>query len=277
MKYFIIGATGFIGSHLTDYLYKNGHSITAVYRSKSKFRINSDAKVNWIKRNLDEITVDDLTGHDVLINLSAAGMPNNPEKVSFEQMFHFNVTCLIKILQSAKAANIKKILLCSTFKEYGASAADFDFIPTTAPLKPTTPFACSRVSAFYAAQAFVDQHQIDIDYIRFFNVYGEGENALDLWTALKNAALANKDLNMTGGEQIRDYIDVAEVVKQLEVISSEENVNKIKVRHIASGQPIKLKDFTDYWWKHWAAQGKINYGVLPYRNYESMRIVAKID
>jgi nucleoside-diphosphate-sugar epimerase len=276
MKYFIVGATGFIGSHLVDDLYKKNHQITATFRKSPGLRIASVAEPFWLPRSLDQITVDDLIGHDVLIFLAAAGMPNNPEKVSFDEMFYYNLTCLIKILQAAKDAKIKKILLCSTFKEYGSSAAEYDFIPTTAPLLPTTPFSCSRVAGFYAAQAFAYQHSISIEYIRFFNVYGEGENELDLWTALRNAAILGQDFDMTPAEQIRDYIDVKDVVIQLGRIVDLPISNTLKVHHIASGQPIMLKDFADYWWKHWDAKGKIIYGALPYRTYESMRIVAKI-
>jgi len=276
MKYFIIGSTGFVGSHLTDYLYKQNHFITATYRSTPTFRINSSAKPNWIKRELDQISPEDVSGHDVLVHLVAAGMPNNPEKVSFNEMFYYNVTCLLKILQVAKDAGIKKIILGSTFKEYGRSAADYDFIPTTAPLLPTTPFSCSRVAGFYAAQAFALQHAIDIEYVRFFNLFGEGENALDLWTALRNAALSGDDFEMTGGEQIRDYISVDDAVLNLEKLSLSNSSPGLKISHIASGKAIKLSEFADHWWNHWEAKGKINYGSLPYRTYESMRIVAKI-
>jgi len=276
MKYFIVGATGFIGSHLVNYLHQQNHQITATYRSNSTLRIPSAAHVTWLSRTLDRITVKDLSGQDVLVFLAAAGMPNNPEKVTFQEMFYYNVTCLLNILATAKAAGVKKIIIGSTFKEYGKSAADYDFIPVDAALQPTTAFSCSRVAAYYAVQAFCYQNEVDVEYVRFFNVYGPGENAPDLWTALKNAALSGQDFGMTGGEQIRDYINVDSVVQQLETLSKKAVTPGLKVSHIASGQPIRLKDFADYWWQHWSATGKINYGQLPYRNYESLRIVAKI-
>ena len=81
---------------------------------------------------------------------------------------------------------------------------------------------------------------------------------------------------MTEGQQIRDYIHIDKVVTKLESISRLPKSNGIKISHIASGEPIRLKDFADYWWQHWGATGNLQFGILPYRTYESMRIVAKI-
>jgi nucleoside-diphosphate-sugar epimerase len=276
VRYFITGGTGFIGSHLINYLLATGHEVVATYRTNPTTRISITKQPVWLQRELDEITAKDLAGCDVLVNLASAGMPNNPEKVSFEDMYHYNVTCLVWLLGEAHKAGVRKVMLCSTFKEYGSSAADHDFIPTTAPLRPTTAFACSRVSAYMAAKAFSYTFPMDIEYIRFFNVYGEGENALDLWTALKNAAIAGDDFPMTGGEQVRDYISVDTVTARLEEIGRSESVPGLKVSHIASGEPIRLRDFTDHWWEEWGGTGKIVYGALPYRPYEAMRIVAAV-
>jgi dTDP-6-deoxy-L-talose 4-dehydrogenase (NAD+) len=203
-------------------------------------------------------------------------MPNNPEKVSFSDMYYYNVTGLLHLLNCAYEAKVKKIVVGSTFKEYGGSCADYEFVPTIAALRPTTPFACSRVSGFYAAQAFALQHDVDVAYVRFFNMYGDGENALDLWTALKTSAKLGQNFDMTGGEQVRDYMDVAEAAQQLVRVCESQVHGTLKVHHIASGTPVRLRDFADEWWAKWGAVGKINYGALPYRQYESMRIVAKL-
>lgn len=276
MKYFIIGATGFVGGHLTRLLLEQGHQVTATYRRQTTTRIPMSTTPDWHCRSLDQISAQDLLGHDVLVFLAAAGMPNNPEKVSFDEMFYYNVDCLIKILRAAKDAGVGKIIIGSTFKEYGWSCDRYDYVPTTAPLNPTTAFACSRVAGYYAARAFAFAENVNIEYIRFFNLYGEGENAPDLWTALRNAAITGQDFAMTNGEQIRDYLDITIAINQLAVISQQPNRPGLHISHIASGQPVKLRDFADYWWRQWSATGKINYGQLPYRSYESMRIVAKL-
>ena len=269
------GATGFVGSHLVNQLHSSGHEVTAMYRKKPTTRVALTKQPIWLQRQLDEITADDLKGHDVLLTLGAAGIPNNPEKVSLDEMFHWNVTALISMIDAAREANVKKIVICSTLKEYGDSAAKYDFIPADAPLLPTTPHGCSRVAGYMAVLAYAQTFNISIEYVRLFFIYGEGANELNLWTALKNAALAGEDFDMTPAEQVRDYIDVKDAAKQLNTVIELPGSNTLRVHHIASGKPVVLKDFADYWWNHWGAKGKINYGVLPYRSYESMRIVGK--
>ena len=276
MKVFLTGGTGFVGSHLLNDLHARECDVTAIYRTKTSTRVPLTKQPAWVQRNFFDVTVDDFRGHDVFIHLAAAGMPNNPEKVSFRDMNTQNVLGLLHMMTCAVEAGVKKIVIGSTFKEYGSSCSDYDFVPTTASLKPTTPFSCSRVAGFFVAQAFAQQYDVIVDYVRFFNMYGEGENELDLWTALKNAALRGDDFPMTGGEQVRDYIDVKLAVQQLSHICERSGTKGLTVHHIASGEPIRLRDFTDQWWSKWGAKGKILYGALPYRTYESMRIVAKI-
>lgn len=276
MKLFMTGGTGFVGGHLIQELHARGHDVTAICRAATPTRIPLTKQPHWTSREFFTVTAQDMFGHDVFVHLAAAGMPNNPEKVSFSDMYRYNVAGLVHLLECAKEAGVQKIVIGSTFKEYGDSCAEYAFIPTTASLQPTTPFACSRVSGFYAAQAFASHYGVDIEYVRFFNMYGDGENALDLWTALKTAATLGRDFDMTNGEQVRDYIAVEQAVQQLSSICERPTKRGLTTHHIASGVPIRLRDFTDKWWTEWGATGKINYGALPYRAYESMRIVAKV-
>lgn len=276
MKVFMTGGTGFVGGYLIEALHNRGYSVTAIARSLTRTRIPLSKQPVWLSRDFFSVTAADMAGHDVFVHLAAAGMPNNPEKVSFSDMYHHNVTGLIHLLDCAHEAGVQKTVVVSTFKEYGDSCSAYDFVPTNAALLPTTPFACSRVSGFYAAQAFALHFKSCVEYVRCFNMYGEGENALDLWTALKTAAVQGKDFDMTGGEQVRDYLDVVDATQMLASVCEIPKKLGVSVHHIASGVPVRLRDFADEWWAKWGATGKINYGALPYRAYESMRIVAQI-
>ena len=83
---------------------------------------------------------------------------------------------------------------------------------------------------------------------------------------------------MSGGEQIRDYVNVETVVWAfLEECKRTIDRGHWNIRNLGAGQPRSLKDFAAEWWAHWGALGKLEFGKLPYRKNEVMRYVPKID
>ena len=51
--------------------------------------------------------------------------------------------------------------------------------------------------------------------MRLFQVFGEGESENRLWPSLKKAAISGENVDMTKGEQLRDFIPVEDVANQL--------------------------------------------------------------
>ena len=110
--------------------------------------------------------------------------------------------------------------------------------------------------------------------MRLFNVYGEGENNERLWPSLKKAAEFNKDLKMTDGTEIRDFVSVNEVAKKILSASNFKKTNNRfpQIWHIASGKPITVRKFAQKKWKEFNAKGKLLFGrieVISKNNYIS--------
>ncbi len=79
MKIALIGATGFVGSHVLTELLNRGHVVTAIARTPGT-DINSDTPVSWVKAdvfNADEVS-DLVSGHDAVISAYNSGW-SNPE------------------------------------------------------------------------------------------------------------------------------------------------------------------------------------------------------
>jgi nucleoside-diphosphate-sugar epimerase len=117
-----------------------------------------------------------------------------------------------------------------------------------------------------------------VSIARIFQVYGEGEPAGRLWPALSAAALAGADYPMTAGEQIRDFIDVGSVAKQL--LSQTENSQAAagvpSVLHIGTGHSKTVREFAEQVWADHNASGRLLVGAIPYRANEIMRYVPQI-
>jgi nucleoside-diphosphate-sugar epimerase len=123
------------------------------------------------------------------------------------------------------------------------------------------------------------EHRLKLQYLRIFQVFGEGEAETRLWPSLRKAALAGEDFSLTSGEQVRDFTNVSKVARDLvDSLSTFPNVDPGEplVKHVSKGQPMSLKEFVEHWWDEWGAKGKLRFGEEPYRDGEVMRYVPEL-
>ena len=111
--------------------------------------------------------------------------------------------------------------------------------------------------------------------LRIFQVFGEGEARSRFWPSIKEMVNSGNDFEMTNGEQVRDFINVKEVVKQI----LEEALNKSKyvsIKNIGSGEPKTLAEFANKIWDENNGKGKLILGAKKYRKGEIFRYVPDI-
>ncbi len=276
MRIFITGGTGFIGSHLLKNLLNNNYEIIALRRPKKNI-LNKikNHKLTWLEKEISEICIEDLYDVKLIIHLAATGV--SPRIATWEELYEINIGGTLKMCRFAKELNAR-IIISGTFAEYGQSGLNYDFIPVTAPLIPTFPYAASKASSSILSLSYADYEKIEIAYLRLFNVFGEGQHEKNLWPSLKKAALSGSDFNLTPGEQIRDFISVEDVCKFfLKVINLDHDAfSSPLIINVGSGKPISIKAFCKYWWETYNAKGKLIFGAFPYRQNEVMRYVPEI-
>ena len=119
---------------------------------------------------------------------------------------------------------------------------------------------------------------IQLQYLRIFQVFGEGENKNRLWPSLKRAALAGEDFDLTDGRQIRDFLPVDEAANEfLNALKFDGvEIGKPLFKNIGTGKPQSIKSFAEFWWKKWNAKGTLNFGSIPYRQNEIMSFIPMI-
>ena len=100
-------------------------------------------------------------------------------------------------------------------------------------------------------------------------MYGEGQYEKAIIPQL-NKAIQNGDevFNMSGGEQLRDYLHVSDIAKNIVHISLQNEV--IGIINNCSGKPIKLINFVESYLKEVKSNIKLNKGYYPYPQYEPM-------
>ena len=97
-------------------------------------------------------------------------------------------------------------------------------------------------------------------WCRLFYLYGEGEHPNRLVPYLLNQIKLNKQVNLTKGLQIRDYLDVkvaaSNIVDKIFLIE-EKNITEY---NICSGIPISIKDFVISIAEKYNALNLLNFG-----------------
>ena len=277
MKIFLTGGTGFIGTHFLRSPLAVGHEIVALRRDGSRPCLPIPFEPTWIHRALDAVTPDDLAGCDVLVHLASPGV--SPKKASWNELFHWNVTATLRLVEQARLAGVRRVVVAGTFAEYGRSADRFDPIPADAPLEPTYGYAASKAASSVALSAYAIEYGMELAYLRVFSAFGDGQYEANFWPALRKAALSGEDFPMTQGGQVRDYLPVENVAAAFwrASIAVPLAAGRPCVANIGSGRPVTMREFAEEWWAHFGATGHLLVGALPYRPNEVMRFVPFID
>jgi nucleoside-diphosphate-sugar epimerase len=170
MKVFVTGHKGYIGVHLVDLLKQAGHSVTGC--DLGLFEDCAWDEFVPVDRNLRkdvrDITLDDLTGHDCVMHLAA--ISNDPMgEVNAAATYAINRDASIRIAQLAKKAGVPRYLFAASCSVYGAGEKlDLD---ENDPLNPLTAYAKSKIETEQAVSALADEN-FSPAYLRNATAYG---------------------------------------------------------------------------------------------------------
>jgi len=260
---FVSGATGFVGQHLVPLLLKNDYRVVATARDQNKatqFEWFKD--VQFIKldfhRNSAQFRIEKGAG---LIHLAWQGLPN------YQSLFHFeeNLPSNYRFIKSLVGGGVCHVLVTGTCLEYGPINGP---IASTAHPSPKTPYAAAKDALRQQLEFLSRDHPFSLQWARLFYMYGKGQNQKSILAQLDNA-INNKDaiFNMSGGEQLRDYLPIEEVVEQLFCLFES---NKSGVHNVCSGTPISIRRLVEERIKECGSAITINLGHYPYPEYEPL-------
>ncbi len=269
MRFFVTGATGFLGRYVINELIYQQHTVTAIFRNSKAIQGKyKNIDITWLNKDILEIDNNDLENVDVLINLASAGV--SPKRATLEESIKVNILGACKLLEIGKSAGVKRYVYAGTCHEYGDSANKFQRIPPNAPLEPLSFYGSTKASGFHLINNISKELNIELVYARIFSAYGDGQDSKNFWPMLRAAALSGNDFRMSSGKQIRDFIRAEEVAKHLISSGLRSDIHKGEplLINIGSGNPISLEEFARREWKRLEAKGKLLIGYLPDKRNE---------
>ena len=214
MKFAVTGGAGFIGSNIVKNLIKNGHSVKVI----DNLHTGSKKNLNGYLNDLDFCEVDIRNYNELKRNLKGVDGVFHEEALTIvqesylkrDEYFDVNVKGTENIFNIAKEQNFK-IVYASSSSIYG----DTKTIPIKEefPRKPINPYGQTKLEDEFLAEKILEEN-IDVIGLRYFNVYGKGQNGTyaGVITKFINKLKENKSPEIFGdGSQIRDFIYVKDV------------------------------------------------------------------
>ena len=266
MKILITGATGFVGRHVINELLKYDHQIIAVVRDKDLITLLSEA-IKIIELDLDNLQKDknyfsELSSPDLLLHLAWQGLPNYKEKFHLEK----NLPSHSAFLKNMVANGLQNLVVTGTCFEYGMKEG---CLSEDIESNPQNPYAIAKDKLRRFLEELQKHNSFNLKWIRLFYMYGKGQNPNSLLSQLEKA-IQNGDtvFNMSGGEQLRDYLPIEKVGENIVSIALQNKTNGII--NCCSGVPIKIKTFVENYLRKNNKKIKLNLGYYPYPDYEAM-------
>ena len=264
----LTGASGFIGRHVLAELTKRGISPTLLLRPGTALPPHAEGcKVVRVELAAPGEQAFDSAGQpDVLIHLAWGGLPNYFSLHHFEQEAPLHY----RWLKGMARAGLKHLVAAGTCFEYGMQSGALD---EAMAVQPANAYGFAKDMLRRQLGYLQSEHQFSLTWARLFYLHGEGQSANSLWPLLRTAAArGDTHFPMSGGEQLRDYLPVAEVARCLVelAISRTTPQRGHGVVNVCSGRPVSVRRLVEGWIadNSWSIQPRL--GDFPYPDYEPM-------
>jgi NAD dependent epimerase/dehydratase len=246
-KVLVTGADGFIGSHLTEALVKEGAKVKALSY------YNSFNSWGWLEdiNCLNEIEV--LTGDirdphyckkiirnvDVIFHLAALiAIPYS--YIAPDSYVDTNIKGTLNICQAALENTCQRIIHCSTSEVYGT--ARYVPIDENHPLQPQSPYSATKIAADAIAMSFYHSFDLPLTIARPFNTYGPRQSARAVIPTIITQLLSGKkEIKLGALHPTRDLGFVKDTVKGfIEIAKSDRTIGE--TINIATQSEISIGD-----------------------------------
>jgi nucleoside-diphosphate-sugar epimerase len=215
--YLVLGASGFLGSHVHQAIKRSSDSPALVAVSRRPPRIALPANSSWVPLDLNRATVEELvilieaSRPDALIN--CAGLTSG----SAEQMWETNTTFVDKLIQALRQCGPRPLVHFGSSEEYGPQSSQVP-IKETATEHPVNDYGRSKLAATRKITHATEQGDICATVLRIFSPIGSGvppESLAGQAVQELNQALKKKSSAITLSylQTVRDFVAATDVAR----------------------------------------------------------------
>lgn len=242
MRCLVLGASGFIGTHLVTSLTGLGHQVVAYGRHfRCKNLKTEDTNVEYVtgdfcnENRWNEL----LSGIQVCYHLISTTVPKSSNDDPIADVTG-NIIGTLKFLEAARKKNVRIVFASSGGTVYGR--INTDSIDEEHPTNPLCSYGITKLAIEKYLLLYRELHGIRSVVLRIANPYGEGQQPDSIQGAVAvfmGRVLRGHTIDIWGdGSVIRDYIYIQDVVRA--IMAASEYGGRLNVFNVGSGVGVSL-------------------------------------
>jgi len=246
-RYLVTGGAGFIGSHLAAALRARGDQAVILddFSTGKRANLERTGGAEVIEGSITDPPACARAVDGVDYVLHQAALPSVPRSIADPvRTDRVNLAGTLNLLTAARDAGVRRFVFASSSSVYGETAVSPKV--ETLPPAPRSPYAITKATAEQYCQAFHRFYGLETICLRYFNVYGPGQDPDSPYAAaipifIRRLCRGASPVVYGDGEQSRDFTHVANVVAANLAACGAPVEAAGEVFNCACGQPVALR------------------------------------
>ena len=250
MKVVVVGASGFIGSHLVDGLLAAGWRVRALARHLPGLiseAAQADPALKLIPLSMDDglALQQAIEGADLVFHLASGSLPQSSNRDPQADV-QVNLLGALKVLEAARLAQVQRLVMVSSGGTVYGIPQQVP-IPETHPTDPTCSYGISKLAIEKYVALYRQLHGLDGLVLRLANPYGDRQR-LDATQGVVpvflGKALRGEPLQIWGdGSTVRDFLYISDVVEAL--LAAARYQGEERMFNVGSGEGLSLNQLVE--------------------------------
>ncbi len=275
MRVLLTGAGGFIGAYVARELLARGAEVHAVVRNRSRAP-RLDAVAGQITLHeadlLDPIAtarVVSAARPETCVHSAWYAVPGKyldaPENLA-------HVSASLDLARRLVDADCKRFVGLGTCFEYDTTGSEP--LRESSPTKPRFLYAACKLALHDILSAYAATSKTSFAWCRIFYQYGPTEAPARLVLQVIDRLLDGGNAETTAGEQIRDFLHVADVGAAVATVALGDLEGAV---NIGSGTALTVRGLVTAIARICGAEDRVRFGAVPYRPGDPMHVCANIE